>query len=221
MKSNQQGAVNVLFISVVSLALLLVGAASFGVWAFLGKQDYKTNLDSKVQAQVKVAEQQISTQKDNEYLEKEKLPLKTYNGPSTYGSINLQYPKTWSGYVVEAGNSSSVVDAYFYPGVVPSVNDTSKAFALRVQVVSTQYADVLKEVQNLQQQTAGSTVASYSLPKVSGTIGVIVKGSVGNNKTGTMILLPLRDKTIKIWTEGGDFQSDFDNSILPNLSFQP
>lgn len=220
MKSNQQGAVSALLISTIALSLLLVGAASFAIWAYLGRQDYKNNLDEKVQTQTKVIEQQISTQKDNEYLEKEKLPLKTYNGPSAYGSISLQYPKTWSGYVVEASNNNNTLDGYFYPGVVPSVNDTGKAFALRIQVVNRQYSQVLQEVQN-SQQSATNTITSYALPKVPDSVGVIVKGDVGNNKTGSMVVLPLRDKTIKIWTEGGDFQTDFDNNILPNFSFQP
>jgi len=36
-----------------------------------------------------------------------------------------------------------------------------------------------------------------------------------------MILLPLRDKTLKISTESQQFVGDFDNIILANLKFVP
>ena len=220
MKTNQAGAINVLLLPVILLALLFIGAAGFGLWAYNGRQDYKNNSDAKVQAAVAVAQQQTATAKDNEFAQKEKLPLYTYNGPAAYGSVVLKYPKTWSGYVVENdSNGGTALDGYFYPGVVPSVGDTSKAFALRFQVVSQSYTDVLRELQNSQDKTL--TITSYALPNVSNTVGVMAKGQVVQGKTGSEVVLPLRDKTLKIWTEGADFQSDFDSIILANFSFQP
>ena len=219
MKTNQTGAINVLLLPVILLSILFLGAAGFGFWAFNSRQDYKNNSDAKVQAAVAVAQQQTSTAKDNEFANKEKQPLKTYNGPSAYGSVVLQYPKTWSGYVVQNDNGGgTALDGYFYPGIVPSINDQGKAFALRFQVVSRSYTDVLKEVQNLDKNMV---ITSYALPKVPSTVGVMAKGQIAQNKTGSMVVLPMRDKTLKIWTEGTDFQSDFDNLILANFSFQP
>lgn len=220
MKTNQTGAINVLLLPVIFLALLLIGAAGFGLWAYNGRQDYKNNSDAKVQAAVAVAQQQTATAKDNEFAEKYKLPLDTYNGPSAYGSVVLKYPKTWSGYVVESnGNSGTALDGYFYPGVVPSISDAGKAFALRFQVVSQSYTDVLRDLQNNQDKNL--TITSYALPNVSNTVGVMAKGQIIQNKTGSEVVLPMRDKTLKIWTEGSDFQGDFDSIILANFSFQP
>jgi len=46
-----------------------------------------------------------------------------------------------------------------------------------------------------------------------------VNGQIEPNKTVSMVILPLRDKTIEISTQGDQFRSDFTNNILPNLTF--
>jgi len=59
------------------------------------------------------------------------------------------------------------------------------------------------------------------VPKVPGVIGVKVTGALGNGKSGTMVVIPLRNMTLKLWTEAPSFQQDFNTNILPNLSFAP
>jgi hypothetical protein len=49
---------------------------------------------------------------------------------------------------------------------------------------------------------------------------VRVKGEV-RNETVDMVVLPLRDKTLQLWTEGTQFENDFNNNILANFSFSP
>jgi hypothetical protein len=39
--------------------------------------------------------------------------------------------------------------------------------------------------------------------------------------TGTMVLLPMRDKTLEIWTESNDYLNDFNTYVLPNMTFAP
>jgi hypothetical protein len=41
------------------------------------------------------------------------------------------------------------------------------------------------------------------------------------NSTGTMVLLPMRDKTLEIWTEAPAYLADFNTYILPNITFSP
>jgi len=39
---------------------------------------------------------------------------------------------------------------------------------------------------------------------------------------GSMVLVPLRDKTLKIWTEADEtYLKDFNENILPNYTFEP
>jgi hypothetical protein len=220
---NQVGAVNGLAVSLVLVGLLLIGAIIFGTWAYGGRQDYKNNVDAKIADAVKIAKQQEGSLKDKQFQEAEKNPLKTYNGPQAYGSVVLAFPKTWSAYVAEgnSGNGSSLLDGYFYPGAVPSIENEGSVFALRIQVLDEPYAETLKDVATLQQSKTPPTVTPYALPKVPNTVGVRVNGELPNDKSGAMIILPLRDQTLEVWTEGSQFIGDFDNIILPNLSFSP
>ena len=230
LKRNQTGAANGLAVSLVLCVLLLIAVIVFAAWSYSSRQDYKNNVDTKIAAAVTVAKQQESTAKDKAFAEEEKNPLKTYNGPEAAGSIALMYPKTWSAYVADSttntnGNGSTLLDGYFYPGVVPDISNQASTFALRLQVVNQSYSDIVKNLGNTNADTP-PTISPYALPKVPKVVGVRVDGALpvsnGNDTvTGSMVILPLRSQTIEIWTEGNQFTSDFNNIILPNFSFSP
>ncbi len=211
---------NKLLIPLVLVVVLFVVAASFAVWAFMGREDYKTNSDQKVAAAVEVAKEQTSTAKDKEFVEQEKNPLKEYRGPAAFGTVSIQYPKTWSAYVTEADNSSGTpVDGYFHPGFVPGIQSETD-FALRVKVVSRQYADEMKQFESKAKQ-GKVTVSPYTAPKVAGVLGSRVEGEINTGQQDIMVLIPLRDKTLEISTESPQYKSDFDSIILANLTFIP
>ncbi len=217
---NQYGFLSVAVVLAVVFFLLFAGAAAFGVWAYQGRQDYKNNVDQKIAKAVTSAQQAESVKKDAEFAEKEKSPFRTYVSPLAYGSVNIQYPKTWSAYVSDDTGNSPYVDGYFYPNVVPTASNDKAVFALRVQVVQQSYSDAMNEFQDDVQQ-GRVTISPYAAPKVPSVVGSRVTGTIDQDKTGTMILLPLRDKTLKLWTNSPQFQSDFNTYILPNFSFSP
>lgn len=210
----------VFIVLITLLSLLFLGAAGFGMWAFTSRQDYKNNTDKKIAAAADIAKKQEATTKDNEFVEKEKLPLKHYSGPSAYGSIDIQYPKTWSAYVVETTQSGTPVEGYFHPGFVPSTTAITSNFALRLEVTSTPYDQELKKYDS-QVKINKVKITPYKSVKVPSVSGVRIDGAVVPNKQGSMIMLPMRDKTLKIWTEASDFVGDFTNNILPNFTFVP
>lgn len=219
-KHDQNGSINSLLLPCIVLTLLLLGSVGFGVWAFAGRQDYKTNTDAKIASAVTVAQQAESTVKDRQFAELEKQPLRTYNGPQAFGSLVIKYPKTWSAYVDDDGRGNAAVDAYFEPGVVSSVNATTTHFALRVQVQAQSYSAAVNTIRSAQ-KTSGATITPFALPKVPNVVGVRVDGAFATQKSGSLIILPLRDKSIEISTESNDFLNDFNANILPNISFSP
>jgi multidrug efflux pump subunit AcrA (membrane-fusion protein) len=203
--------------------VLLVGAIVFGAWAYTSRQDYKDNSDAKAAVAVEAAKKQLSAEKDKQFAEQAKQPLKTYNGPAAYGSLSIMYPKTWSAYVDTSGNSGSseaAVDAYFNPDVVPGIKDKAASFALRAQVLNQQYSQVLDSFDD-QARNGDIQVGAYSLPKMPSVVGVKVTGQITKDKNVTMIVLPLRSQTIEIWTEGDQYLNDFNTNILPNVTFIP
>lgn len=214
---NQRGHLNGLLIPLIVVSLLFVVAASFAGWAFTSRQDYKDNSDSKVAAAVAVAEQKTSSKKDAEFVQKEKEPFKQYNGPSAFSSLVVNYPKTWSAYVAEKSNGSTPIDAYFHPIFVPVV-DSKNSYALRVQMVDTSYAAVVKSFE-ASLKNGKVKAAAYSPAKVPTVTGTRFDGEVITGKQGAMVVVPVRDKTLKIWTESSDFLDDFNTRILPNYTF--
>lgn len=216
MKTNQNGSVNVFLILFIVTLLLFFGSVGFGVWAYGSRQDYKSNTDEKIAAAVEVAKQEVSSEKDNEFIQKEKQPLKTYNGPAAYGSIKIKYPKTWAAYVEEGGGTAAL-SGYFHPNVVPGTK-SGASYALRTEVINKTFGSQVKtftsKVNNGKVQ-----IKSYKIKNVPGSVALRIDGEIAAKKQGTMIMIQSRDKTIKIWTEADQFRDDLFNHVLSNLEF--
>lgn len=212
---------NVLLVPVIALSVLFVGAASFAVWAFSGRQDYKNNSDAKVAAAVEADKQAVQAADAKQYAEAAKSPIKTYVGPDAYGSVHISYPKTWSAYI-DTNSSSFPLDAYFHPDFVPSIQ-SKQTYNLRVQIVAQPYDSEMNRYKT--NITSGKiTAVPYSLPKVPSVVGTKLSGAVLQSDQaapGTMVLLPVRDKTLEVWTESNDYLGDFNTYVLPNLTFAP
>lgn len=218
---NQSGAINILLIPLILVVLLFFGALGFGYWAFSSRQDYKNNSDQKAAAAVDVAVDQTKAADAKLYAEEAKKPLKSYVGPAAFGSVTVEYPKTWSSYIIESNAQSGMpVNSYFSPDFVADVGNQNNSYALRMQVVSQSYDTVLRSFDG-QVRSGATTVSPYSLPKVPNVVGSKIQGQVAPNKQGTMIILPLRNMTLKIWTDASQFLPDFNNIILPNMTFSP
>ena len=218
-KHNQHGAVSGLGISLVMSIVLLISALAFGMWAYTSRQDYKDNSDKKVAAAVEKAQTEQRQKLNEEYEEKEKNPLEIYKGPEAYGAMHVEYPKTWSGYIDDTGGGYPV-DGYFAPAIVPATTNPNAAYALRVRVNNQPYAQMLEQFQGLQ-KNGKVTISAYTLPKLPNVIGVMLSGQIEQDKTVTMVILPLRSQTIQIWTEGSQHVADFNNIILPKFTFSP
>lgn len=209
---------NPLIIVCAVLALALVGSLIFAFWAFSERGTYKNKTDEVVAKEVVTAKQQVSDEKDKEFVEKEKFPLQEYKGPATYGSVSVMYPKTWSAYV-DLTNGQTPVNGYFHPDFVPATG-SGTAFALRVEVVNTPYAQEVKDY-DARVKSGKVKVSPFKAPKVAGTDGSRLEGEINQGQKGTMVIFPLRDKTLKISTQTDAFLKDFNEIILANLTFVP
>ncbi len=223
---NDKGAINGLVLTESLTTLLLIGALGFGLWAFLGLQDYRNNTDKKIAAAVAVAKQTTASEKDNEFAKKEKSLLTSYISPAVYGSIGLNYPKIWNAAVSESIDNNITVNAFFQPRVIsiPSLADNSGkdsvSFALRLQLLKASYSTTLS---NYAPGTASGKikVTPFKAALVPSVMGVRLDGEIFPGKQSSMVILPLRDKTIQVWTESAQYLTDFNDSILPSLTFLP
>jgi hypothetical protein len=212
------GSTTVPFIFVI---LLLICSVIFGLWAFQSRQSYKNDETQAIASAVATATAQTKKSDAAQYLIDSENPLAVYTGPQEYGSVVMRYPKTWSAYVSENDGSGTPIDSFFDPGILPNLNTTTAAFALRFQVISQTYDQIASGFVNEAKQGT-VTVAPYAFPRVPSNIGIKINGPVGpNNLTGEEIIVPVRSQTIVLWEEGAQNLPTFNNTILPNFSFLP
>lgn len=207
---------NPLLIPVVVLLVLTLALAGFGFWAYVNYVDHKNNVQEKVEAAVKESNDALQKKLENEFLEKEKEPYKVYESPGELGSVRITYPKTWSAFMDEKIRGTVALDGYLHPGTVKSDNSGLK-YALRVEILNREYS---KEVSDYQKKADKGEVKASNI-QVSGVAGVRFDGTIEKDVQGAIILIPTRDKVLKVWTESTEYLSDYNEVILKNLSFTP
>jgi hypothetical protein len=205
---------------VVLTLLFLLSAVLAGIF-FVQMQDYKNNSDQKSAAAVATAKEQQKKELEQVFAEQSKEPLVTYTSPAELGGIVISYPKTWSAYVSEKG-SSQPLDAYFHPNFVPASSGSSSEsfnYALRAQVLQQSYQTVADEYKD--EIKAGKVTVTPLTGLPAGGTGIRVDGEIASKKNGSLIIIPVRDKVLKVWTEGDQFKNDFNNFVLKNLKYNP
>lgn len=209
------------WITLSVLGLLTIGGAVFGFWAFGERQTYKNDTDAIVAREVETAKGEQKEEDALRFAEEAKNPLKPYTGPSSYGSISLLYPKTWSGYINVSGDASAPFAAFFHPDTVTAPdNNGGPAVALKVEVLESEYSAVVKEREQ-KIESGELTASAYAFPKQPKEVGLRFVGKITDELVGTEILVPLRDKTIVVTTQTDQFLNDFNTYILPNFNFEP
>ncbi len=206
-----------LILSIV-FGLLFLGAAGFGAWAFLERGEYKNETDAIVAREVEAAVAQNTEELEAKFLEREKEPLVTYNGPAAFGSVSIDYPKTWSAYIEESGRGSTPIEGYFHPNFVPDPSDN--LIALSVEVVDRDYSRVLQPFESLARR-GQVTISPIEAENVDGVLGTRIEGEIERDVQGIVVIFEIRDKTLVLKTQSTEFKNDFDNIILANLRFNP
>jgi hypothetical protein len=204
------------------LVILLAASLGFGGWAYSQMLSYKNDTDKKISAAVAAAKTSQTKEVQDAF---DKANTKQFQGSSTYGSVSFSYPKTWSAYV-DTSNSSEPINAYLHPDQVPGLNGKT-AYALRVELVTSDYSQVVQQYSgSIKQGTL--TSRAYMPPKLAGAAnaqpGTLLSGQINTSDSaqrGSLLIIKVRDKTLKISTQSNDYLNDFNNIILAGLSFAP
>lgn len=213
--ASEQGEVNPLLIISIVLTVLVLGLGSFGIWAFVNYNDQKNNVDQKIVAAVADAKRQQSVEDTAKFAEQEKQPTKQFVGPEDWGRIQFSYPKTWSSYVDKDGsNNSSTYEAYFAAGYVPPVGGKSQ-YPLRVVMEKKSYETVINSYQDLVKK--GDLKSSPIT--LQGETGTRLDGKFSKDISGSVVIFKVRDKTLELFTDSPTFAADYNNIILPSLTF--
>jgi hypothetical protein len=207
---------------IVFLLLALAGVLAFGFWAYTQRQEYKNNTDKKIVVAVAAAREAQAVELQKQFEEQSKSPNKTFQSGVSSGTVTFSYPKSWSAYVDEGGNSQPI-NGYFHPNQVPGTG-SGASYALRVEMLNTDYSQVVNSLSSKSKE-GNLKVAAYIPPKMVDVAnvqpGTRFDGVLDKEKTGSMVVIKVRDKTLKVYTESADFLADFNNIILPSLTYLP
>jgi hypothetical protein len=217
-KLDNKGAANPLLLGLIAVSILFVIALIFAVSQMSKVSDYEKNLEEKVAVQVAEEAKVIEDEKQAEFDEREKAPYKFWTSPTQYGSIKVGFPKTWSYYLSldESAGASTAVNLYAYPDYVPEISRDQR-YALRMTLETADYNRILDGYRKDSERT-GLEIGTVQISNVS---GIKIRGLIERDVSGTLVVFPIRDKVLTVWTESRDYESDFENIVLKNLSFIP
>ncbi len=210
-KSNyDNGSVNGWMIAAISLIVVSVGLAAFGIWSFMNYNQQKTNVDTKINSAVATAEKNQADADEAKFAEREKDPNRQFVGPDDYGRVTFDYPKTWSVYVASDVTNGGTYQAYLNPVTVPPVNgNSSQQFALRVEIEQEDYNEVVSSYDSL---VESGDLKSSNI-SANGNNGVRLDGSFSQDIRGSAVIFKIRDKTLIVSTDADTFESDFNNIV--------
>lgn len=196
---------------IVSVVCAVVFAGLFA-WAFMNYRAERDSVQQQINTAVQAALEEQAAELQAEFQAQLEADTVQFRGPDVLGRPIFAYPKNWSVYQ-ETGSGRVQLDVTIHP---KAITDTTAAFALRFQVQDREYDSVLGSFQKrVEDGDATSKPASYG-----GVDGVRINGEIGNNVFGTLVLLPVRDKTILFWTESDNYLSVYERA-LESLQLSP
>ena len=205
-------------IVIIALTLALLTFIGLFIWASLERNDLQENLDEKVDAAVTVAKDEQATKLEQEFLEREKYPFKTFSGPADYGQLTFEYPKTWSVYVAAAATTGGDFNAYFNPNQVDAVGEDTMN-ALRVTIRNKSFEDVSQEYQRaMDRKDSNLTMESTTIGNGKITANRYTGTIPNTDLSGYIVTFKIRDKTAIMQTDSVVFPDDF-NKLLETVTF--
>ena len=212
-RRHEQGGVSGSTLAIIGLIILVLGAGSAAIWAYVNYNEQKTNVDGKIDLAVAEAKKEQSDVDEAKFAEREKEPNRQFVGPDDYGRLTFMYPKTWSVYVARDVSKGGSYESYLNPVTVPPVSNTQQ-FSLRVLVEEKDYDQVVKSYENdVEKGELRSSVTS-----ANGHNGTRLDGNFTKDIRGSAVIYKIRDKTLTIRTDADTFKPDFEK-IITTIDF--
>ena len=189
-------------------------ASALGVWALLAYTEQKADVDGKISLAVAAGVKKQAEEDEAKFQESYKNPRIEFVGPSEYGRLSFMYPKTWSVYVEKDGTDRGDYKAYLHPVSVPSISGKDSRYALRVEILNKNFDDTLKQYESqLKKGELKSSNVEYN-----GNAATRLDGAFSKELRGAVVLMKVRDKTIRLSTDADSFKPDFD-TLLGTVKF--
>lgn len=202
---KERGSVNGWMVGTIGCLILFLIAGSLAIWAYMQYSDEKSNVDSKVVIEVAKGKSEQAESDQKKFSEEAKNPRIEFVGPSEYGRVSFMYPKTWSVYIENDGSNRGDYKAYLNPVAVPSASNKASRFALRLEIINKNLDTVLNDYQSRLKK--GELTSSST--EFNGISATRIDGTFEKELRGSVVLMKVRDKTIRFSTDADTFKPDF------------
>lgn len=202
---KERGSVNGWMVGTIGCLILFLIAGSLAIWAYMQYSHEKGNVDSKVAIEVAKGKSEQAESDQKKFSEEAKNPRIEFVGPSEYGRVSFMYPKTWSVYIENDGSNRGDYKAYLNPVAVPSASNKASRFALRLEIINKNLDTVLNDYQSRLKK--GELTSSST--EFNGISATRIDGTFEKELRGSVVLMKVRDKTIRFSTDADTFKPDF------------
>lgn len=200
-------------ISIVAAAVFAVIAIVF-VGLFVSAKTEYADLEANVNLKIDEAVSEAKTEQALADAEEAKKDTRIFTGPTDYGQLSFDYPKSWSVYIASDASKGGDFVAYLNPIEIEPVTD-STVYALRVTIRDKDFEAVAAEYQKYldrgELSVEATTVAGVTANRYSGKIP-------GTELNGVIVIFKIRDKTAVLRTDSTLLVDDF-NTILSTVKF--
>lgn len=202
-----------LIVAIGAIVLFLISTA-LAAWAYMSYIEQRSDVAGKIKlAEAEAAK--IQQEKDQkEFDEREKNPRMEFVGPAEYGRLSFWYPKTWSVYIERDGSNRSDYKAYLHKDIIAPLSDRESRYMMRVEILNRDFDAVLKEYESKIKKGELKT----STPEYNGIASTRIDGVFDKTLHGSVVLMRVRDKTIRLSTDSENFRPDFD-AVLETVDF--
>lgn len=199
----------------VIAVILLILTIIFGAKAFINDGDLE---EATKKGQQQGAEAQKAAD-EKAYTAEKNSDLRTYTAPDYAGKFKVSIPKSWS-IVITPNDGSNTLSALSSPDYVENKLDI---YALRFSLINKQIENVKQSFDSLtKEKDPKKRKLNVEEVTVSGIKGYKFTGQISSKiPNGTLVLVPLRDKTFSIQTDDNDQYLAVFNSIVANLGLNP
>ncbi len=207
MYSDQKG--NTTTVIVATLSFLTIVLLALSGWALYKYHEERTTVEEQIEEAVAEARELQRAEDEERFKEERQNPFRSYSAPGVFGSIDISVPRDWNMYVEEDVSSRTQIDLTVHPVIVREESGSESPHAFRMQLSDRLYQDVMR---NYQRDVDRGDLSSRAI-NVSGLEGVRLTGQISRDHRGVLVVLPYRDKTILLWTEGNRYLDEFDEII--------
>jgi len=204
---------NALIETIILIAVCVIAAVAivFAVIFLMKYNELQNNYESNKELAVAEARKNQADVDKANFEEQEKLPRTPFTGPSDYGSISFEYPKTWSVYVDSDGTNNSDYKAYFKPAWVDPVSDSASRYALRFQILNRQYTTVQSDYESKVKN--GEMTSSVFNADSNRMTGIKYEGKIEEGIQGIVVLVKVNDKTAIFQMDAEVYRKDFEELL--------